>query len=110
MACTRCGGEYDGSQDVRLRVFDPAWCHDCETQYDTWVRKHAADIIWQTGTGAAVAIFIALPGIAFSPIFGIMGFLVGFSTFMGLRSWGKARRRRQFLAGALPRAYLPKQT
>lgn len=88
------------------------WCRACETQYYSWVRQHAADIIWQTGTGAIVAMVIGLglPLLGLAPIIGIAGVLIGFTTFLGLRSWGKQRRRRQFLADALPRAYLPSKT
>jgi hypothetical protein len=88
------------------------WCRDCELQYDTWVRQHATDILWQTGLGAIVAMVIGLglPLLGLEPIIGIAGVLAGFGTFMGLRRWGKQRRRRQFLTGALPRAYLPSKT
>jgi Flp pilus assembly protein TadB len=119
MACQRCGGDNDRTDETWQRLalaestrIDAPWCRECENQYDRWVRDHAADIVWQTGIGAAVAIVIGmvLPLLGLPPIIGIAGVLLGFSTFMGLRSWGKRRRRRQFLAGALPRAYLPKQT
>ena len=88
------------------------WCRECEKQYDSWVRRHAADIIWQTGVGAlvAMAIGLGLPLLGLEPIIGIAGVLVGFTTFMSLRTWGKKRRRRQFLTDALPRAYLPSKT
>lgn len=88
------------------------WCRECELQYDTWVRQHAADILWQTGIGATVAMIIGLglPLLGLEPVIGIAGVLVGFGTFVGLRQWGKQRRRRQFLEGALPRAYLPSKT
>ena len=80
--------------------------------YDAWVRQHASDILWQTGIGAVVAIVIGLglPLIGIEPIVGIAGVLVGASTFLGLRAWGKGRRRRQFLASSVPRAYLPRKT
>jgi hypothetical protein len=42
-----------------------------------------------------------------SPIIAIAGVLAGASTFVGLRRWGLARRRRQYLATSVPRAYLP---
>src|ERR1044071_1875511 len=91
MQCPRCAAEMTGP--------GVPWCRDCEKQYDTWVRKRAADIIWQTGLGAlvAMAIGLALPLLGLEPIIGIAGVLVGFTTFMGLRTWGKKRRRRQFL-------------
>ena len=105
MECPRCASE------LETKGAGP-WCHDCEVQYDSWVRTHVADIIWQTGIGAIVAMVIGmgLPLLGLSPIIGIAGVLVGFGTFIGLRQWGKQRRRRQFLTGALPRAYLPSKT
>lgn len=100
MPCPRCAAD------------SPGWCVDCERLYDTWVRGHATDILWQTGIGALVAMIVGLgaPLIGFSPILGIAGVLVGFGTFVGLRFWGNARRRRQFLTTSLPRAYLPGRT
>src|SRR5690606_18612811 len=97
MACPRCGAD------------TPSWCQDCERLYDRWVRGHATDILWQTGTGAGVAMLVGLgaPLLGLSPLLGIAGVLVGASTFLGLRVWGNARRRRQFLATSVPRAYLP---
>lgn len=73
------------------------------------MRQYAADIIWQTGTGAIVAMLIGLgaPVLGLSPLIATVGVLVGTGTFIGLRTWGQRRRRRQFLAGSLPRAYLP---
>ena len=57
-----------------------------------------------------MTIGMGLPLIGLSPVIGIAGVLVGFGTFIGLRQWGKQRRRKQFLTGALPRAYLPSKT
>lgn len=101
--CSRCAAELNGNG---------LWCVDCENQYDGWVRKHAADILWQTGVGAAVAMLISLglPLLGVEPVFATTGVLAGFGTFLGLRSWGKKRRRQQFLTGSLPRAYLPSKT
>ena len=119
MQCPRCGDANDRREeklDRLIRAEDTRiatpWCTDCETQYDAWVRQHAADIIWQTGLGAIVAMIIGLglPLLGLEPVIGILGVLVGFGTFIGLRQWGKARRRRQFLADGLPRAYLPSKT
>lgn len=119
MDCPRCGDKNDRvaetqhrlvrAEDTRLAT---TWCRECEAQYDGWVRQHAADIIWQTGIGAIVAMIIGmgLPLLGLEPAIGIVGVLVGFVTFLGLRQWGKQRRRRQFLEGALPRAYLPSKT
>jgi hypothetical protein len=124
MQCSRCAAEISTSvpatrpqgSGTRGRTDEPGarevWCRDCELQYDTWVRQHATDILWQTGLGAIVAMVIGLglPLLGLEPIIGIAGVLAGFGTFMGLRRWGKQRRRRQFLTGALPRAYLPSKT
>ena len=97
MPCPRCAAD------------TPRWCADCERLYDAWVRRYAADTLWQSGIGALIAMVIGLgaPMIGFSPLLGIAGVLAGFSTFIGLRVWGNAHRRRQFLADGLPRAYLP---
>ena len=88
------------------------WCAECEKQYDTWSRRHATDILWQTGTGAlvAMAIGLGLPLLGLDQVIATAGVLTGFATFLGMRAWGKKRRRKQFLAGALPRAYLPSRT
>ncbi len=100
MGCPRCGAE---------QVIASGWCRDCDVLHDTWVRQYAADILWQTGLGALVAMIIGLglPLLGLEPIIGIAGVLVGTGTFLGLRVWGKARRRRQFLEASVPRAYLP---
>ncbi|CAN5853257.1 hypothetical protein BH11MYX3_BH11MYX3_04490 [soil metagenome] len=88
------------------------WCVDCERLYDTWSRQYAADIVWQTGIGAIVAMLIGLglPLLGFEPVIATVGVLAGFVTFMGVRRAGKHRRRQQFLSAALPRAYLPSKT
>ena len=95
MACPRCGAT------------TPTWCADCEKLYDTWVRQHATDILWQTGAGAMLAMIIGLgaPLLGVDIFVGIAGVLLGFGTFIGLRTWGKRKRRQQFLA-MVPRAYL----
>jgi hypothetical protein len=100
MSCPRCGAD------------SPSWCKDCEKLYDAWSRQHATDILWQTGSGAMVAMVIGLgaPLLGMTPILGIVGVLVGFGTFVGLRVWGNGRRRRQFLTASVPRAYLPGQS
>jgi hypothetical protein len=115
MQCPRCAADITKagpSKPGGTSAPRGPWCADCEKQYDTWVRSHAADILWQTGLGALVAMIIGLglPLLGLEPIIGIAGVLVGFGTFIGLRQWGKHRRRQQFLAGSIPRAYLPSKT
>ena len=100
MTCARCGATEDLAPN--------GWCRTCEHHYDTWSRQHAADILWQTGTGALVAMVVGLGALVLgaSPIVGIAGVLAGASTFIGLRRWGLRRRRRQYLATSVPRAML----
>ncbi|MBA3458611.1 MAG: hypothetical protein H0T46_01515 [Deltaproteobacteria bacterium] len=100
MSCSRCAAE---------AVTPSGWCADCEQQHYAWSRQHAADILWQAGSGAALAMLVGLgaPLLGLSPLLGILGVLAGASTFLGLRVWSQRRRRQQFLATSLPRAYLP---
>ncbi len=97
MACQRC------SADVPT-----AWCKDCETQYDRWVRQHAADIVWQALTGMVVVLGVGIGGplLGMPWILAATGAFAGFGTIFGLARWNRRRRRRQFLAAPLPRAYL----
>ncbi len=97
MACPRCSAD------------TPSWCKDCERLYDSWVRGHATDILWQTGLGAVVAMIVGLgaPLLGLPPLLGIFGVLAGAATAGALRVWGNRRRRQQFLTTSVPRAYLP---
>jgi hypothetical protein len=97
--CDRCAAD---------EVTATGWCAECERQHDVWSRQHAADIIWQAFSGAIIAMVVGLgaPLLGLSPILGIGGVLVGVGTFLGARRWSNGRRRRQFQAGILPRAYL----
>jgi Flp pilus assembly protein TadB len=103
MTCGRCAAE-----DVTAS----GWCVDCERLCDEWNRQHAADIIWQAFTGAGIAMVFALgaPLLGLSMLLGIAGVLLGAGTSVGLRLWTKRRRRQQFLATSMPRAYLPAKT
>ena len=104
MPCLRCRADAE--------VTASGWCTDCEHQYDAWVRRHAADIIWQAFSGAIIAMVIGLglPVLGVEPLIAGAGVLVGAGAFLGLRRWSNARRRRQFLGGSLPRAYLVEKT
>ena len=103
MPCVRCAAE---------EVTASGWCVDCERLLDSWGRQHAADIIWQAFTGAGIAMAFALgaPLLGLSTLLGIVGVLIGTGTFLGLRRWSKRRRRQQFLATSIPRAYVPAKT
>jgi Flp pilus assembly protein TadB len=100
MSCVRCAAE---------SVTPSGWCVDCERQHYAWSRKHAADIVWQAGCGAGIAMIVGLgaPLLGLSPLLGIIGVLAGATTSLGLRLWSQRRRRQQFLETSLPRAYLP---
>ena len=98
MACGRCGD--DSPQK---------WCKDCEQQYDRWVRRHAADIVWQALCGGFVVcgIGVGLPLLGVGSLVAATGAFAGFGTLYGLSRLTRRRRRQQFLQAALPRAYLP---
>ncbi len=104
MACTRC--DFDGPTGAT------GWCRECELAYDTWVRRHASDIILPTLAAMFVvsAIAIGLPLLGVGGLVAVAGVFAGFGTLVGLHQLGRRRRRRQFLAGTLPRAYLPTKT
>jgi hypothetical protein len=100
MACERCGGDAKPGR----------WCADCETAYDTWVRRHAADIVWAVMGGGVMlaAVGMILPLLGADWIVAASAAFAGWGTIFGLHRLNARRRRRQFLAGvALPRAYLP---
>lgn len=86
------------------------WCRTCENAYDTWVRRHAADIIWVVmGGGVVIAVLgMGLPLLGVGWLVGGAAAFAGFGTIGALQHINNRRRRRQFLRGlALPRAYLP---
>jgi hypothetical protein len=102
MACPRCG-ETDN-------LTRSGWCAECERAFDTWVRRHATDIIWSVMGGGVViaALGLGLPLLGLGPLVGATAAFIGSGTIWGLYRASQRRRRRQFLAGvALPRAYLP---
>jgi len=102
MACERCGG------DEKLQK--NGWCLECDRAYDTWVRRHATDIIWAVMGGGTVIAFLGLglPLLGLGLLVGATAAFAGSGTILVLYRASQRRRRRQFLAGiALPRAYLP---
>ena len=102
MACARCG------KDVVTRR--GRWCPECERDYDTWIRRHATDIVWVVLGGGVVlgATGMALPFLGAGVLAAAGGALAGWTTILVSAKLNARRRRRQFLAGdALPRAYLP---
>lgn len=101
MSCPRCAATSDATSK--------AWCKDCERLYDTWVRRHANDIVWQALTGAFVLTGIALgvPLLGVGSLVAAAGAFAGFGTVYGLARLTRRKRRRQFMLASLPRAYLP---
>lgn len=112
--CERCGGENDRSDEQIARLtlnydtrIDARWCRACEHQYQQWLHEHAGDVVWQLGGAGMIAIGIGLFGVlAGAPVIALGALLLGPTTFAGLRSWNRTRRKSQFLASAMPRAYL----
>ena len=102
MPCARCGAAVETPRGK--------WCPECERAYDTWVRRHATDIVWAVMGGGVVLAFVglALPLLGLEWIVAAGAAFAGWGTLLGLYKGAQRRRRRQFLAGtALPRAYLP---
>jgi Flp pilus assembly protein TadB len=100
MTCARCRAEPPLAKS--------GWCPPCERAYDTWVRRHATDIIWAVMTGGVViaVLGVGLPALGLGPLVGASAAFVGAGTIGGMYRLTQRRRRRQFLIGALPRAYL----
>lgn len=102
MPCRRCGSEATTRRGK--------WCAECERDYDTWVRRHASDIIWVVMTGGFIlgACGMILPMLGAGVLGAVIGVVAGWSTIGITYKLNARRRRRQFLSGvALPRAYLP---
>jgi hypothetical protein len=101
-------GSVAGSRPMSFGVPAPTWCRDCELLYDTWVRRHATDIIWQAMVGTCVIamIGVGLPLLGVGPLIAAVGAFAGFGTVFALARLTRRRRRQQFLQAPLPRAYL----
>src|SRR5258706_5824177 len=100
MACPRCGGDEEPQKS--------RWCLTCERAYDTWVRRHATDIIWAVmGGGTVIAILgLGLPLLGLGSLVCATAGLSDAVTILGIYLASQKRRRRQVLRGvALPRAY-----
>ena len=76
--------------------------------YDTWVRRHATDIVWQAMVGTVIitGIGLGLPILGVGTLVAAAGAFAGFGAMMGLSRLTRRRRRQQFLQAPLPRAYL----
>jgi hypothetical protein len=104
MACARCNA--DGPASPR------GWCRDCERAFDTWVRRHASDIIWPVMAGMVIVSTggLALPLLGAGPLIAVAGVFAGFGALVGLQRLNARRRRKQFAIASLPRAYLTSRT
>jgi hypothetical protein len=104
MSCKRCNSDDD--------LGPRGWCRDCEREYDTWVRRHASDIIWPVLAGMVIisAVALGLPLLGAGYVVATTGVFAGFGTLVGLQRLNARRRRKQFQLASLPRAYLPSKT
>jgi len=104
MSCKRCKADSDASPR--------GWCRDCEREFDTWVRRHASDIVWPVLAGMVILCTIALgaPLLGAGYVVATTGVFAGFGTLVGLQRLNARRRRKQFQLASLPRAYLPSKT
>ena len=102
MACARCR---DDVEPVSPRK----WCAACEAAYDTWIRRHASDIIAPVVAGMVViaGLGLGLPLLGADWVAAASAVFAGFGTLVGLFRIIRRHRRRQFLLSSLPRAYLP---
>lgn len=86
------------------------WCTACEAQFDQWVRRHATDIVWAVLSGGCVlaVVGVLLPALGFGVglASGVGAAVFGWGTVLGTYKFSRRYRRRQFLTGPLPRAYL----
>ena len=104
MTCSRCKADGPTGRD--------GWCTDCERAYDTWIRPYATDIIVPVLAGMVVitAVAVVLPFLGAGSLIAYGGVFAGFATLFGMFRLRRRRRRQQFLATSLPRAYLPSKT
>jgi len=104
MTCTRCNSDGD--------LGPKGWCRDCEREYDTWVRRHASDIVGPVLAGMVIlsAVALGLPLLGAGYVVATTGVFAGFGTLLGLQRLNARRRRKQFQLASLPRAYLPSKT
>jgi hypothetical protein len=117
-SCQRChaevdavarGGSVAGSRPMTWGMPAVTWCKQCEQLYDSWVRRHATDIVWQALVGTVIvsAVGLGLPILGVGTLVAAAGAFAGFGAIFGLSRLTRRRRRRQFLQAPLPRAYLP---
>lgn len=114
MACARCGNPDEtepSAPEVPLLSLarGRTWCPTCERAYDAWSRRHASDIVWEALAGTVIVLFagMGLPLLGVSWLVAATGVFAGFGTMIGLHRVNARRRRRQYLRGEVPRAYLP---
>ncbi len=114
MSCPRCGAAAGPALEnepaaIALVRGRAAWCSECESNYDAWVRNHAADIVWPALGGMVVVatVGVGLPILGVGKLVAAVGAFGGFATVLALSRLTRRRRRRQFLVAPLPRAYLP---
>lgn len=102
MTCTRCA-------TIDATAARGSWCAPCERAWDAWVRQHASDIVVSVlgGTLVVAGAGVGLPLLGVGWVVATTGIFGAFATIVGSHRALRRRRRRQFLATAIPRAYLP---
>lgn len=100
MPCARCGVD----EETRRGRF----CAKCEREYDGWVRQYAGDIVGivLAGGGVLLCAAILVPILGLPWLFTASGAVLGWATIFAGFARNSRRRRRQFLAGNLPRAQI----
>lgn len=104
MACPRCA--------VSENLLASGWCRDCEVAFGIWGRRHASDLVSTVLAGMVAGIVggIGLPLLGFPWLISAISVFLSLGVMFGVYSFHDRRRRRQFLATRLPRAYLPSKT
>jgi len=104
MACPHCG--------VSEHLLASGWCRDCERAFGVWGRRHASDIVSTVLVGmvTGVAGGIGLPLLGFGWLISAVSIFASLGAMFGVYQLQDRRRRRQFLAARLPRAYLAGKT
>lgn len=104
MACPRCAAPDN--------LLASGWCRDCERAYGVWGRRHASDVVSIVLAGMATGIVggIGLPLLGLGWLISAVSIFASLGAMFGVYRFHDRRRRRQFLAARLPRAYLPSKT
>ena len=104
MSCPHCA--------IDNNLLASGWCRDCERAFGIWGRRYAGDMVSTVLAGMVIVLVggMGLPLLGFSWLLSLSSIVVSFGAMLGLYQFHDRRRRRQFLDGRLPRAYLTTKT